>query len=54
MKKPLYDVILGNIPGVRNSEYPDVEWVNRMYAVQTRQQARKTEIQITEGSMWDW
>ncbi|XP_041477551.1 uncharacterized protein LOC121425534 [Lytechinus variegatus] len=46
MKTPLYDLILGNIPGVRPAEQPDPQWtlpetVIPVCAVQTRAQVQR-------------
>ena len=44
MKTPLYDLILGNLPGVREPDNPDPRWTptpTPACAVQTRAQARR-------------
>ncbi|XP_033736589.1 uncharacterized protein LOC117324870 [Pecten maximus] len=43
MDNPVYDLILGNIPGVRHANDPDLEWkpAEVIHAVQTRAQAKK-------------
>ncbi|XP_063971781.1 uncharacterized protein LOC135159725 [Lytechinus pictus] len=46
VKTPLYDLILGNIPGVKSPDHPDPHWkptktVTPVCAVQTRAQAQR-------------
>lgn len=52
MREPVYDLIVGNIPGVRNQSEPDLQWCRRenreecceiLQAVQTRGQKAKDE-----------
>ena len=42
MERPVYDIVIGNIPGARNPDKPDIEWkpeeVERTGAVTTRSQ----------------
>ena len=40
MENPIFEVILGNIPGARDVQNPDSNWVSAL-AVQTRAQANK-------------
>ena len=42
MENPFFEVILGNIPGVRYAHNPDSNWVPAL-AVQTRAQAQQKE-----------
>ena len=42
MKNPLVKVILGNIPGTKDAQNPDSNWVPAL-AVQTRAQAKHLE-----------
>ena len=42
MKTPVYDLIIGNVEGVRNVDAPDPHWDAERCAVTTRRQA-KTE-----------
>lgn len=41
MENPIYDLILGNIPGARSPESPNPDWKLEVNAVQTRQQVQK-------------
>jgi len=49
MESPVYDLILGNIVGVRAPDNPDRLWSehNEVAAVQTRAQKRKSESPLT-------
>ena len=49
MENPLVNVILGNIPGARDVQSPDNNWVPAL-AVQTRAQARQTTPQTVNGT----
>ena len=40
VEKPLVGLIIGNIPGARERNNPDINWVSAL-AVQTREQAKR-------------
>ena len=42
MENPLVDVIIGNIPGARDTHEPNMNWMPAL-AVQTRSQAKQPE-----------
>ena len=42
MENPLFDVIIGNIPGVRDVHDPNINWVP-VLAVQSRSEAKQPE-----------
>ena len=42
MENPLVDVIIGNIPGARDAQDPDINWMP-ILAVQTRAQTKQSE-----------
>ena len=42
MENPLFDVIIGNIPGARDAQDPNINWLPAL-TVQTRTQAKQSE-----------